>query len=140
MTHHFFLTPKPLLPVKNQVPFFVSTPDDVSTQVGRSVLLKCEVRGVPRPLVIWRQDGTLVGDSARCIQSHSGGVAKLEVLGVALSDGGVYECVAKNDVGQVTCSCTLTVVDPKGEERERRKRGIETEVEKEWRAKERYRD
>ncbi|GFO25242.1 muscle m-line assembly protein unc-89, partial [Plakobranchus ocellatus] len=101
--------------VKKQVPYFTSTPEEMTTQVGRSVTLKCEVRGVPKPVVFWRLNGQLVGDLARCIQSYSGGIARLEVLGAALSDGGQYECVARNDVGQSACSCSLTVVDPKAQ-------------------------
>ncbi|RUS73862.1 hypothetical protein EGW08_018384, partial [Elysia chlorotica] len=100
--------------VKNQAPFFASTPEDVTTQAGHSVMFKCEVRGVPRPLVFWRLNGQPVGDSARCIQSYTGGVARLELLGSAHSDGGVYDCVARNDVGEAVCSCSLLVLERTG--------------------------
>ncbi|KAK7506116.1 hypothetical protein BaRGS_00002838, partial [Batillaria attramentaria] len=101
------------LRVKNKPPAFSSGPQDVTVEVGKNVILKCDVTGTPSPSIFWRRNGLIVADTPDFVQSHSNGVARLEIMGVKEKHGGQYECVAKNEAGDAVCSCKVTVTVPK---------------------------
>ena len=65
----------------------------------------CEVKGNPAPQVTWlKQNSSLLVDK-RIVPSHGG----LMITDVTSQDGGMYTCVAKNILGDMTSSATLTV-------------------------------
>ena len=98
--------------VKIQAPHFHKRLENVKISNSKPLVLKCEVKGTPTPTIFWRRDGQLLES---CISSYQNGVARLEVLGAGPGKGGVYECVAKNSVTEVTSSCHVTVTNPKGQ-------------------------
>ena len=67
--------------------------------------LQCEVKGNPVPLVTWLKENSSLPADKRITQSRGG----LVIRDVISQDGGVYSCRAKNILGVVTSSATLTV-------------------------------
>ena len=95
-THVFYF----LIPVK---PHFLQEPEDITTTSGSSISLVCSVSGDPKPIVAWKRlEGEL--PTKRIVKN---GVLTLENVGP--EDEGVYECEAKNLIGSITSSASLSV-------------------------------
>ena len=67
--------------------------------------LQCEVKGNPVPQVTWLKENSSLPGDKRIMQSRGG----LVIRDAMSQDGGVYTCRAKNILGVVTSSVTLTV-------------------------------
>ncbi|XP_077377558.1 hemicentin-1 [Festucalex cinctus] len=82
---------------------------DVATpQLGSSVTLRCEARGVPEPEVTWYKNGLqLVTGNGLKTDRH-----QLEITGVQMADGGTYTCKVSNVAGQVDRTFKLEVYVP----------------------------
>ncbi|XP_076827422.1 LOW QUALITY PROTEIN: triple functional domain protein [Brachyhypopomus gauderio] len=95
-------------------PEFLVPLSDVSCESGEVVTLRCKVGGQPRASVSWRgPDHAPLSDGRRHTLAHSEtGEVTLCVSAVTVEDGGVYTCIAGNDVGVVTSSACLRVQDP----------------------------
>lgn len=79
----------------------------MKVQVNHSIDLPCVAQGVPQPSVSWKKDSVaLVADGAHYSTSPDG---TLTVRQVALSDVGIYTCMASNVVGQDEASIHLQV-------------------------------
>ena len=65
--------------------------------------------GVPEPTVSWYYEGKLIKPTAGIKQTYSGATAKLIFPEILVDDNGTYECVAKNDNGEVRTKARLTV-------------------------------
>ena len=94
---------------------FSSSLADVTVSAGKPLILKCLVTGTPTPAILWLRDGAVVGASPQCVTSYNHGVARLELLSPCVADQGRYQCVARNSVSEVTCSCQVKVNDVRGE-------------------------
>ncbi|XP_012721740.2 hemicentin-1 [Fundulus heteroclitus] len=82
--------------------------DDVTPQVGSSVILRCEAHGVPEPEVTWYKNGRqLAAGNGLDINGQ-----QLEIVGVQTTDGGMYTCKVSNVAGQVDRTFRLTVHVP----------------------------
>ncbi|XP_045626988.1 hemicentin-2 [Ursus americanus] len=80
--------------------------NDVAVVRGSSVVLPCEARGSPLPLVSWMKDGEpLLPQSL-----EQGPSLQLETAGAA--DSGTYSCVAVSEAGEARRHFQLTVMDP----------------------------
>ncbi|XP_026768070.3 hemicentin-1 isoform X3 [Pangasianodon hypophthalmus] len=90
--------PPTLLPLPHSVSE-VMTP-----QIGSSVTLSCEARGVPEPEVTWYRNGQKL-NSGRTLQLAS---QKLTINSMQVSDGGVYTCKVSNPAGQLERKFMLT--------------------------------
>ncbi|XP_022250444.1 roundabout homolog 2-like, partial [Limulus polyphemus] len=89
----------------NVKPFFIREPKDVSTLADTNVEFECKVGGDPRPNIAWRRkDGKMPNGRAEMKEDKS-----LRIKHVFPADEGIYICEAKNPVGSVSASATLTV-------------------------------
>ncbi|XP_060245885.1 hemicentin-2 [Meriones unguiculatus] len=92
------LVPPVLEPVEFQ--------NDVMAAQGSEVVLPCEARGSPLPLVSWMKDGEpLLPQSL-----EQGPGLKLEA--VSIGDSGTYACMAASEAGEARRRFRLTVMDP----------------------------
>ncbi|XP_067083733.1 hemicentin-1 [Osmerus mordax] len=82
----------------------------MTPQVGSSVTLSCEARGIPEPEVTWYRNGLQLAPGNGLKMDHH----RLEILGVQVADGGVYTCKVSNMAGQVDRTFRLTVHVPPG--------------------------
>jgi len=76
----------------------------VVNQTG-AASLQCEVKGNPKPQVTWLKQNSSLLEDKRIVQSRGG----LMIRDVSSQDGGMYTCEAKNILGVMTSSATLTV-------------------------------
>ncbi|XP_058491292.1 hemicentin-1 [Solea solea] len=82
--------------------------DLVTPQLGSSVTLSCEARGVPEPEVTWYKNGLqLSTGNGLEVNRH-----QLEIEGVQMTDGGTYTCKVSNMAGQVDRTFKVTVHVP----------------------------
>ncbi|CAL1527896.1 unnamed protein product [Lymnaea stagnalis] len=89
-------------------PTFTKGLSDVAVTEGHSIVLTCTVVGAAS--ASWMKDGSEVKESPEVKQSFDGGEASLEIFDVFLDDAGQYECVVRNDCGDSSSSCTLSVL------------------------------
>ena len=86
-------------------PSIVTPPVSMVVNQTGAASFQCEVRGNPKPEVTWlKQNSSLFADK-RILTSHGG----VLITDVTSQDGGIYTCSARNILGVVTSSATLTV-------------------------------
>jgi len=66
---------------------------------------QCDVKGNPTPQVTWLKHNSSLPDDKRIVQSRD----TLMIKDVMSQDGGMYTCKARNILGMMTSSATLTV-------------------------------
>ena len=86
-------------------PSVVSAPMSMVLNETGIASLQCEVKGNPVSQVTWLKENSSLPADKRIMQSIGG----LVIRDVMSQDGGVYTCRAKNILGVVTSSATLTV-------------------------------
>ena len=86
-------------------PSIVSAPMSMVVNETGIASLQCEVKGNPVPQVTWLKENSSLSADRRIMQSRGG----LMIRDVTSQDGGVYTCRAKNILGVMTSSATLTV-------------------------------
>ncbi|XP_075415669.1 hemicentin-2 [Tenrec ecaudatus] len=79
---------------------------DVAVLRGSSVLLPCEARGSPLPLVSWTKDGEPLFPQS--LEQGPG----LRLQTVDNADSGFYSCLAESNAGEARRHFQLTVMDP----------------------------
>lgn len=78
--------------------------NDIMAAQGSEVVLPCEARGSPLPLVSWMKDGEPLLPQ---ILEHGPGL-KLEA--VSIGDSGTYSCMAASEAGEARRHFRLTVM------------------------------
>ncbi|KAK4811634.1 hypothetical protein QYF61_022727 [Mycteria americana] len=73
---------------------------------GGDVLLDCDARGHPAPLIRWSKDGVPVVAGGHLRQLRNGSLA---IRAVGSADAGHYRCVAENDAGTAAKVVTLAL-------------------------------
>nr|XP_057902601.1 triple functional domain protein isoform X3 [Doryrhamphus excisus] len=94
-------------------PEFLVPLSDVTCDNRESVTLRCKVCGRPRATVAWRgpNQSNLTNNGRFSITYSDTGEATLRIIGVSSDDDGVYTCIATNELGSVTSSASLRVLD-----------------------------
>ncbi|KAL4223476.1 hypothetical protein ACF0H5_016947 [Mactra antiquata] len=82
---------------------------DQTTISGKNISLKCIISGEPTPEITWRKNGLVIGQMFDFKQKYIDGLAILEISKCCSQDTGCYECLATNEKGEASTSCTLTV-------------------------------
>ncbi|KAF7704641.1 peroxidasin [Silurus meridionalis] len=90
-------------------PEFTNTPRDMTVESGSDVQIPCSAHGEPTPVITWNKDGVQVTESGKF---HINPDGYLVVNDVGPADGGLYECVARNSIGQSYARMVLTVQVP----------------------------
>ncbi|XP_054706600.1 cell adhesion molecule DSCAML1-like [Uloborus diversus] len=95
--------------------------NDQTLEPGPSVTLKCVAQGNPLPQITWTLDSNAIpestrfrlGDYVRTSGSNSPEVVSyVNVTSVRPEDGGLYECMASNEVGQAQHSARVNIFGP----------------------------
>ncbi|KAL4623029.1 kazal-type serine protease inhibitor domain-containing protein 1-like [Arapaima gigas] len=103
------------------VPLIKVPPRNLVNVTGSSVIFMCEVFAFPMALIEWRKDGNdavLPGDDPHISVQSRGGPMRyelsswLQIEGVTVGDAGTYRCVAQNQLGSVSASAALAVLEP----------------------------
>nr|XP_040563510.1 roundabout homolog 2-like [Lepeophtheirus salmonis] len=85
-------------------PYFLSKPLDITAISGDDIDIICDVSGDPDPLVIWSRDDGPLPENKVSIDAN-----RLQIRDVRPEDDGIYFCKAKNDVGYVEASFSISV-------------------------------
>ena len=89
----------------SQLLLIASPPSSIVVNETGIASLQCEVKGNPTPQVTWLKENSRLPADKRIVQTRGG----LMIRDVTSQDGGVYTCKARNILGVVTSSATLTV-------------------------------
>ena len=76
---------------------------------GKAAVLECKVESDSVPNISWSKNGSVITDTGDLKPTYQDGVAKLEIGNSCAQDSGKYDCVIKNEFGEVTTSCLLTI-------------------------------
>ncbi|XP_047544107.1 muscle M-line assembly protein unc-89-like isoform X2 [Vanessa atalanta] len=90
-------------------PQFTMRLRDRRVQATYPVRLTCQVVGNPTPTVKWFKNEEEVFFDGRHTASQDEYFYTLEIAPTTLEDGGVYEAMARNGCGAVSCRCSLVV-------------------------------
>lgn len=93
----------------DSLPIFTMRLRDRRVQVTYPVRLTCQVMGYPAPEISWFKDDKLLESNRQCTISSDGQFHTLELGSTTLDDSGYYTCTAKNELGSVSCHCSLVV-------------------------------
>ncbi|XP_045530819.1 uncharacterized protein LOC123718416 isoform X1 [Pieris brassicae] len=90
-------------------PQFTMRLRDRRVQATYPVRLTFQVIGSPTPNVTWFKDGQEVTFDSRKTSYKDEHFHTLEIAPTTLDDGGLYEALARNNSGAVSCRCSLVV-------------------------------
>ncbi|MBN3302329.1 HMCN1 protein, partial [Amia calva] len=81
---------------------------EMSVTAGEDVILPCEVKSVPPPIITWAKERQLISPFSprQHTQLPSG---SMKIIETRVSDNGMYLCVATNIAGNMTQAVRLTV-------------------------------
>ena len=86
-------------------PSIVSPPVSLVVNKTGAASFQCEVKGNPKPQIMWLKQNSSLRADKRIVQSRGG----LLITDLTSQDSGMYTCEAKNILGVMTSSATLTV-------------------------------
>ncbi|XP_045145078.1 receptor-type tyrosine-protein phosphatase delta isoform X28 [Echinops telfairi] len=93
-------------------PRFTRTPVDQTGVSGGVASFICQATGDPRPKIVWNKKGKKVSNQRFEViefDDGSGSVLRIQPLRTP-RDEAIYECVAANNVGEISVSTRLTVL------------------------------
>ncbi|XP_051044049.1 receptor-type tyrosine-protein phosphatase delta isoform X30 [Phodopus roborovskii] len=93
-------------------PRFTRTPVDQTGVSGGVASFICQATGEPRPKIVWNKKGKKVSNQRFEViefDDGSGSVLRIQPLRTP-RDEAIYECVASNNVGEISVSTRLTVL------------------------------
>ena len=85
------------------------SPGFVIEREGATAELACAATGIPSPTLTWLKDGAEIGRSARVSTVSAAAGGRLTIKSVVVGDAGVYTCLFKNPVAQVSHDIRLVV-------------------------------
>ncbi|XP_046833268.1 uncharacterized protein LOC124430549 isoform X7 [Vespa crabro] len=90
-------------------PYFLTPLSNAMARAGQRVKLECEATGNPIPRLSWTHDGKPIDETIHTkIQTESGRTS-LIISEAFPKDAGCYTVIAKNDVGEASVSCNVSV-------------------------------
>ncbi|CAL1291290.1 unnamed protein product [Larinioides sclopetarius] len=97
---------------EKSAPHFIQRLNDFNGYINQPLRLSCKVTGYPEPEVDWYFNGDLI--SAANPKYHLSKVGEMHTLAIpscAVGDNGVYECKAKNPVGEDHTRAAVNISD-----------------------------
>ncbi|KAM3915384.1 hemicentin-1 [Leptodactylus fuscus] len=88
----------------------LSGPQGIKVIAGKTLVLECEAKGHPLPLITWLKEGLPVETSGNIRLLYNG--KKLEIKNTAAQDQGLYTCVATNIAGETEIKYDVHVLVP----------------------------
>ncbi|XP_016374543.1 contactin-4-like isoform X1 [Sinocyclocheilus rhinocerous] len=88
-------------------PQLIEKPQDVQKAIDDSLLWECKATGKPKPSYRWMKNGENLEPTEERVQVINGA---LSITRLALSDIGMYQCVAGNKYGEVYSNAELRVI------------------------------
>ena len=92
--------------LRDRRPVNVTIGSDVSIVSGTPLTVRCPVRGVPMPKIVWAKGKTVVESGSRIGMDCNG---TLTIYQARLEDSGEYVCTADNYAGMDMAFTTVTV-------------------------------
>ena len=86
-------------------PSIVTPPVSMVVNETATASFQCEAEGSPEPKVTWRKQNSSLPIDNRIVPSRGG----LMITDVTSKDDGMYTCVARNVLGEMTSSASLSV-------------------------------
>ncbi|KAI1702784.1 immunoglobulin domain-containing protein [Ditylenchus destructor] len=98
-------------------PEFVELLKSATTTIDGTAVLKCKVKGYPRPTIAWSKQGEGPirdgsADGRIKLEYHDDGVVVLTVKNAQLDDSGEYRCEAENEYGSAWTEGPIIPVRP----------------------------
>ncbi|KAG8201070.1 hypothetical protein JTE90_002743 [Oedothorax gibbosus] len=105
------------LDLKEEMPTFIRIFPDQIHMPGQMVSLHCSSSGSPLPQISWTLDGEPLSESRRIktgdyVHLDGSVVSYVNITDLAVPDGGLYGCEARNDVGMVGHTARIDVFGP----------------------------
>lgn len=99
------------------MPTFIRIFPDQIHMPGQLVSLHCSSSGSPLPQISWTLDGDQLSESRRIktgdyVHLDGSVVSYVNITDLAVPDGGLYGCEARNDVGAVSHTARIDVFGP----------------------------
>ncbi|XP_019884311.1 titin isoform X6 [Camponotus floridanus] len=95
--------------ISTKKPYFVTPLSNVMVRTGQRVKLECEAKGEPIPELSWAHDGKPIEETKYHRIQTDGARTSLVITEAFLKDAGCYTVIAKNEVGEATASCIVSV-------------------------------
>ncbi|XP_051895873.1 roundabout homolog 4 isoform X2 [Pristis pectinata] len=105
-------------------PTFVQRPSDETVIAGNSVQFSCKARGDPMPRVRWKKENGELPTGRYEVNSDN----TIRIHYTALSDAGLYTCLAENSVGSSAASVSLIVQDALDTGQKERRKATQREL------------
>ncbi|XP_050486180.1 titin isoform X2 [Bombus huntii] len=93
----------------SEKPYFVAPLSNAMGRAGQRVKLECEAKGNPTPTLTWYHDGRPVEETMNLKIQTDAGRTSLIISEAFAKDAGCYTVVAKNNAGEATVSCNVSV-------------------------------
>ncbi|XP_023231571.1 Down syndrome cell adhesion molecule-like protein Dscam2, partial [Centruroides sculpturatus] len=105
------------LDLQEQPPSFIRVFPDQRHRDGQFVSLQCEAIGSPIPQIDWTLDGENLPESRRVqfgdfVRRDGSIISYVNLTELSTVEGGLYGCIAHNDVGTVSHSARIEVFGP----------------------------
>lgn len=95
-------------------PKFIQGLKNCEGRINENLTFTVSVHSLVDTKVYWFKDENLIESNERCVMSQQvGGVYRLEINPVEISDQAEWKCIAMNDYGQSMTSCYLKLIIPR---------------------------
>ena len=90
-------------------PQFTKKPRSLKWTTAQPIEFKCAVTGSPVPSLSWLKNGNKLISNGRTRIVYHKGETVLTISSISSSDNGIYQCFARNEVGNIQASASLIV-------------------------------
>ena len=92
-------------------PKFIKELENQDAIAGKPAILSVEIEGQPEPIVEWTVDDEEIFEDEGISFKQEGKVYSLVFTETVEEDEGLYACNAKNELGEASCTATLSIVE-----------------------------